>query len=407
MNKRLKYFLLCCVMLLSGCQNSGQHDTSAAVGSSISSAETDNPSSSVMLPETADQVAEQTSEADLAVVEELLNSTDIQKIYYGPAGTLLVHTSDTLYWYDMNNACALAQRPADDWLDVEYYPIEDGFYAVGTLASTEGAEGFSSVTSSTICIFYDRTLQETGRFILNDLGDGVDYVRCAAVSHDGKTIAYCTMDKLYCYDCAADTVRLVLDLNHEQIEANQGLSSISTLVFSPDGDKILFVGSTFSLPVTTGQYSFLTYGCISLDGSNLQNLSFRNFEAGSMAGAAGGYLFFEESMTSALGKVAVVNSSDMEQQVYSLGTASEGESGLFCSQNGDYYATVKLEDDQWFIRIYSQETGKLVTTHVVEETNEEYYYRTPAIYTLDDLGLCIVKLGGFSDIPSKIVAFFL
>ena len=199
----------------------------------------------------------------------------------------------------------------------------------------------------------------------------------------------------------------MLDYSRSQIEVNKGLSSISALAFSPDGSKILFCGNTYSLPIATGQHSFITYGCILLDGDGLQNLTFQNFEAGSVAGVAGGFLFFEESMTSATGKIAVVSGNDMAQKVYPLSTVSEGVSGLFCSQNGDYYATVESETGQWLIRIYSRETGELVTVQAVKETNEEFFYRTPAIYILSDPELCIVKLGGFSDIPSKVVAFSL
>ena len=411
MKKRLKHFPLCWIImlcLLSGCQNSGQFLASNDDMASISPAETETPSAKSAIPsETIAPVTEQNIKADLAVVEALLNSVNIQKIYYGPAGTLLVRTLDTLYWYDINSGYTLAQCPVEDWLAVEYYSIENGCCAVGPLAPDESTEGFSSDVAAPACIFYDETLQEIRRIILNDLGDGVDYVKCAAVSSNGNAIAYCTMDKLYYYDCTSDTLKLVLDFSRSQIEVNKGLSSIATLAFSPDGSEILFGANTYSLPIAIGQHSFLTYGCISLDGGNLQNLSFQNFEAGSMAGMAEGFLFFEESMKSATGNIAVVSSHDMTQKVYSLNTVSEGVSGLFCSQNGDYYATVKSETGQWLIRIYSRETGELVIAKAVKETNEEFFYRTPAIYILDDSELCIVKLGGFSDIPSKVIAFSL
>ena len=133
------------------------------------------------------------------------------------------------------------------------------------------------------------------------MDDGVDYVKCVAISSSGDAIAYCTLDRLYYYDCTSDTLKLVLDYSRSQIEVNKGLSSISALAFSPDGNKILFCGNTYSLPIATGQHSFITYGCILLDGDGLQNLTFQNFEAGSVAGVAGGFLFFEGSMTGGCG----------------------------------------------------------------------------------------------------------
>ena len=128
MKKRWKYFpLLRMIMLclLPGCQNSGQSLAPNDAKVSISPTETDNPSAtSTIPPETSSPTTEQPVKADLVEVEALLNSTNIQKIYYGPAGTLLAHSLDTLYWFDMNSACALAQRPAEDWLVVEYFLTE-------------------------------------------------------------------------------------------------------------------------------------------------------------------------------------------------------------------------------------------------------------------------------------------
>ena len=93
MKKRWKYFpLLWMIMLclLPGCQNSGQSLAPNDAKVSISPTETDNPSAtSTIPPETSSPTTEQPVKADLVEVEALLNSTNIQKIYYGPAGTLL------------------------------------------------------------------------------------------------------------------------------------------------------------------------------------------------------------------------------------------------------------------------------------------------------------------------------
>jgi WD40 repeat protein len=405
MRKRMRQLMLCCLALLcllSGCQGGEVAEESTGV----ESAESDSATSDAVQSGPADQVTEQIEEAKSLVVEGLLDNDDIQKLYYGSVGTLLVQTSDTLYWYDVDSGSIQAQRPADDWLEVTYYPIEKGICAIGTLSSGVNAGGFVS-SGDTLCVFYDQSLQEMETITLNDLVDGVDHIVCAAVSSDGNTIAYSTQDQIYCYDRTTGTLKLVLDVSYDLIERNNGLSNITSLVFSPSGDKLLFCGGTYSLPLTDGQYARITYGCISLDGSGFQNLSFQNFVAGSLAGAASGYLFFEESMASASGKVAVVDGSDMRQQVYSLDSVHEGEAGVFCSQEGNYYATGELGDRQVTIRIYHRETGKLACTQTIEDTNEEYFYRVPTICILDSLNLCVIKLGGFHDIPSKVVMFSL
>lgn len=408
MKKHMGGMILCCLALLCllpGCQDGKVIEES--IGSeSATSAASNSVASEFTQSASANQATEQVKEGELLTVEGFLDSGDIQKIYYGTEGTLLVQTVDTLYWYDVNSGSVLAQRLADNWLDVAFYPVENGFCAIAELSSNENTGGFTS-SSSTLCVFYDEALQEVETITLNNLGDGSDYIKCAAISSDGNTIAYSTQDKLYCYDCTSSSLNMVLDLSYDLIESNNGLSGISSLVFSPSGDKLLYSGSTFSLPITEGQYSYITYGCIALDGSGFQNLPFQDYVAGSMAGAAGGYLFFEESMTFASGKLAVVDSSDMSQKVYSLGSVHEGEAGLFCSQGGEYYATEDVGKNQATIRLYRQDTGELICIQTIDDTNEEFFYRTPTLYILDSLNICIVKLGGFNNIPSKVVMFSL
>ena len=220
-------------------------------------------------------------------------------------------------------------------------------------------------------------------------------------------IAYCTIDKLYCYDRTSSTSKLILNLGYDYIESNSGLSSISAMVFSKEEDSILFCGNTFSLPIMTGQHSFITYGYVALNGSKLENKKFQNFEAGAMVYATSEYLFFEESLNAASGKLSIIDNDNLCQRTYSLNSVREGEAGLFCSQNGGYYATVEMANSQWIVHIYESKDGQLICTQLVDVTEDKFSYRTPAIYILDDLKICIVKLGGFNDIPSEIISFSL
>lgn len=402
--KSVMLYSLALLLLLSSCQGSKVNEGSETVKSAAPTSS----NSTVLEPtqsEPVNQATEQVNEGDHLTVEGFLDSGDIQKIYYGSSGTLLVRTLDTLYWYDVSSGSILAQRPGDDWLRVDYYPIKGGICAIGELSS--GGTGGFVTSDGTLCVFYDEALQETKTITLNDLGDGANHIKCAAVSEDGNIIAYCTTDKLYCYDRTLGTLEMVLDLSYDRIENNHGLFSISSLAFSMPEDKLLFCGSTYSLPLDTGQYSYMTYGSIPLNGSGFQNLSFQDFTAGSMAGAAGGYLFFEESMLSSSGKVAVVDGNDMSQTVYSLGSVHEGEAGVYPSQGGGYFATEELGDNQVTIRVYRRDTGDMICTQTIEDSNEAYFYRIPSIYILDEREVCVVKLGGFNDVPSKVVMFSL
>lgn len=343
--------------------------------------------------------------------ERVLNNGDIKNIYYGSPGTLLLRTSNAIYWYDVGSEKILAQRPMDNWLSVTFYPIDDGFCAIGSLpkslSADENTGSFISSSSDTLCIFYDKAFHEMERITLNNLENGADYISCTALSTSGNMIAYCTIDKLYCYDRTSSTSKLILNLGYDYIESNSGLSSISAMVFSKEEDSILFCGNTFSLPIMTGQHSFITYGYVALNGSKLENKKFQNFEAGAMVYATSEYLFFEESLNAASGKLSIIDNDNLCQRTYSLNSVREGEAGLFCSQNGGYYATVEMANSQWIVHIYESKDGQLICTQLVDVTEDKFSYRTPAIYILDDLKICIVKLGGFNDIPSEIISFSL
>ena len=404
MKKHLRNKILGCIVLLyllTGCHANEPIETSASIPPTGSTANT---------PTISDAIQSDPLETEhiKAAEDGLLSRQDIQRIYYGPTGTLLISTPDTLYWYDAGQDEILAQRPADNWLEAAFYSAGDTLCAIVTAAAGESAGGFtSSLSTDTMCIFFDGMLQEAETFNLSDLEENGNYIRCTAVSSDGNKIAYATLDKLCYYDRASNTLSLVLDLSYENIADNRGLSSISSIVFDPSESRLLFCGSSFTLPLTEGQNSYVTYGCIYLDGTGLQNLPFQGFEAGSLAGSAGGYLIFEESMKSPSGKLAVVNGEDMSQQVYSLGSVKEGTSGLFCSQDGGFYATEEVGANSITLQIYDRVTGQLACTRIFEDANAEYFYRPPAIYIIDSQELCIVKLGGFNEIPSKVVTFSL
>lgn len=404
MKKHLRNTILGCMALLcllTGCYGNEPVETSA-------SAQATDPIVSIPIASNAIQSNPHETENMNVAEEGLLSRSDIQHIYYGSTGTLLISTSDTLYWYDVGRGAILAQRPADNWLEVAFYSAGNTLCAIATSYTGESAGGFvSSSDADTVCIFYDEMLQETETVNLSNLGDNRNYIRCAAVSDDGSKIAYATQDKLYCYDRTSSTVNLILDLSRESMEKNNGLSSISSITFAPSANQLLFCGSSFSLPLTEGQYSYMTYGYIDLDGTGLQNLPFQGFEAGSLAGCAGGYLLFEESMKSASGKLVVVDCKDMSQQIYSLGSVREGTSGLFFSQDGAYYTTEEVGANKITLRFYDRATGQLTCTHTFEDADAEYFYRTPSVYIVDSQNLCIVKLGGFNEIPSKVVTFSL
>lgn len=402
-NHLISIVLGCMVLLcvLAGCQSNESPEVSVSVPST-------NPTINIPVESNAIQSDPVKSNYPKSAEEGILSRQDIQRIYYGPMETLLISTPDTLYWYDVSQDKLLGQRPADNWLEVAFYPVGNTLCAVATVAVEEGTGGFAfSTDAETMCIFFDEKLQEIETVNLSNLGDNRDFIRCAAVSGDGGKIAYATQDKLYCYDRGSDTLGLVLDFSRENMKDNYGLSSISSVSFAPSTNRLLFCGSSFSLPLATGQHSYMTYGGIYLDGTGLQNLPFHDFEAGSMVSSADGYMIFEESMKSASGRLAVIDIEDMSQQIYSLDSVKEGASGLFCSQSGRYYATEEVGANSLTLRVYERATGQLACTHTFEDASAEYFYRTPSVYIIDSQKLCIVKLGGFNEISSKVVMFAL
>lgn len=321
---------------------------------------------------------------------------DVLQIWYGQSKTLLVQKSDGLYWYDVETSDLLAYGAGENWMSVDYYPLDSGFCAIGMLDISAASSGtmMAATGTETTCVFYDETLTEVDRLTVDDLLTDILHVDCAAVSSDGAFIAFTNLeDGLYLYSQETQDVTKLMNIGYEYIEINNGLSSISYLFFDETHDQLIFVGSSSGT---------LTYGHIGFDGVGFENISFEDFDGQGASGYAGGRLFFEENLFSVTGKMAIVDVSTMAQTIYTH-TAAEGNGGLYSSQLGGYFATAVLDKNKAVIRLYKTEDDSLCLEYTIGGENEAHFYRPPSVYTLDDLNLCVVKMGGFSGIPARIV----
>ena len=141
-NHLISIILVCMVLLcvLVGCQSDELPEASVSVP----------PTNPINIPVESNAVQSDSIKSDhpKSVEEGILSRQDIQHIYYGPTKTLLISTPDTLYWYDVSQDKILGQRPADNWLEVAFYPVGNALCAVVTVAVGESTGGFASSTDA-------------------------------------------------------------------------------------------------------------------------------------------------------------------------------------------------------------------------------------------------------------------
>ena len=89
----------------------------------------------------------------------------------------------------------------------------------------------------------------------------------------------------------------------------------------------------------------------------------------------------------------------------SFSASGEGKDGVYGSEQGNYVATAVL-GSSLTVRVYDVDSGKLVATEVIENSDPTYFYRIPRIYLLDGAKTAVVVLGGSIDELDTLVSVF-
>jgi hypothetical protein len=305
----------------------------------------------------------------------------LQSCAYAGNGTLLV-LADKLYLYDAGAASVLATAEAP-LRDFEAQAIDGGYVLSGM-----GADGM-------MAYIYDRSLSLNKEIAVNELLQGdfvVSETGGVAASTDGKKLAFAAMGGLYLYDLESGGLTTLLDAAQNAGTASIGISMLNGAAFAQDNRQLVFYGSGNSIPAVNGEDSFSIYGSIAVDGSGLKLTKPSAYEIEEMQSSAS-RLFFPQTFTQANGTLLWIDRATGNADTLSFSAGSEGEDGVYSSEQGNYVATAVL-DGSLTVRVYDVASGELVATEVIENSDPTYFYRIPRIYLLDGAKTAIVVLGG-------------
>lgn len=316
----------------------------------------------------------------------------LQSCAYAGNGTLFV-LADKLYLYDTAAASVLAATEAP-LREFDVQTIDGGFVLSGM-----GDDGM-------MAYIYDNSLSQNKEIAVNKLlpGDFVVSETGVTASADGKKLAIAAMRGLYLYDLESGSLTTLLDLTQNAGTSSIGIAMVHGLAFTQDNSQLVFYGSGLSIPAVNGEDSFSIYGSIALDGSNLKLTKPSAYDIEEMQRSVS-RLFFPQTFTQANGTLLWLDRRTGGTNTLSFTNSGEGKNGVYSSEQGNYVATAVL-DGSLTVRVYNVDSGELIATEVIENTNSTYFNRIPRIYLLDEAKTAVVLLGGsISELDTLVSTF--
>lgn len=316
----------------------------------------------------------------------------LQDCAYAGNGKLFA-AADKLYLYDTATATVLAtaEKPLRSF-DVQTI---DGGYILSGMSD-------SGMTT----YIYDNSLSLNKKIAVNEIlpEDFVVSETGVAATTDGKKLAIAAFGGLYLYDLEKEKLTTLLDLTKKSGTASIQISSLDGIAFSPDNSQIIFYGRGISIPAKNGENSFSIYGSIAANGSNLKITKPSAYDIEEMQSSTK-RLFFPQIFTKANGTLLWLDRQTGEKKTLSFANKSEGRNGVYSSEQGNYVATAVL-DGSLTIRVYDVNSGKLISTKVIKNSNSAYFNRIPRIYLLDNAKTAVVVLGAsISEVDTLVSTF--
>ena len=324
---------------------------------------------------------------------------------YCAGGSRMIVAADKLYLYDMQKGenIASADISMED-LCVQTYA--DGYFIVGqgtggSNGSFVSSQGGSGITG--YILDKDFTIRDTISFngLLND--DFILQTTGAAISQDGKQIAFGGLQGLYLYDTSSQKVHTILNYSENGRANNMEIVTMDSLAFT--GDKTLtYVGMGIS---SNGGDGVSVYGTVSTDNASLSITKKADYEVDVEEVQKGGNLLvMPQSFNKNNGTLLMLDTASNTEKKITFSGSSEGKDGVFCSEQGKYVATSILGEASVTINIYDTASGNVIHTETVKDNNSTYFQRVPQILILDESGTCIVVLGrGISEVSTLITTF--
>lgn len=383
-NKMLTVYVASLILALSAC------------GMKQPSRETaDNPvgTSAEMAQEVVSNTAQDTTTPTAVTGDPFANADFKGKVHscvYAEESKVMV-LADELYLYDVLNGRTIAKAPTS-LNNFEVSSFAGGYLVSGTAEG--GVTGY----------LYDKKLSNVREIKFYNLikEDIIISEECIAISEDGGTIAITGLKGLYIYNLSTDKVSTLISYGEKAVVNSIEIGTIDSLAFTGT-NELTFTGSGYSVPVKVEDKGFSIYGTIGLDGA-IRITKKASYTVSDLL-TGGNVVMLPQDFTKNNGTLLTVDLKTGKERTYSFSTSREGKDGVFCSINGNYFATAELEDNLT-IRIYETQSGELCHTEVVSNADSTYFYRIPQVLMLDKSRTCIVLLGrGLDEVNTLIKTF--
>lgn len=353
-----------------------------------------------------DRPAIEMAQFEAGTVKDPAFSGKVSGCYYA-GGSRIIVAADKLYLYDIQKGKNIASADISmEDLCVQTYA--DGYFIVGQ--GTGGSSDGSFVTSQSsggingYILNKDFTIQDTIFFngLLSD--DLILQTTGAAISQDGKQVAFGGLQGLYLYDTSSQKVREVLNYSENGRADNMKIGTMDSLAFAGDS-TLAYVGT--ATDASKGGDGFSVYGMVSIDSAKLTIAKKAGYQVASDEVQKGGdLLIMPQSFNRNNGTLLMFDTAANTEKTMSFSARGEGKDGVFCSDQGKYVATSVLGRSSVTINVYDTASGKVIHTETVKDSDSTYFLRIPQILLLDESGTCIVVLGrGIGEVDTLITTF--
>lgn len=301
--------------------------------------------------------------------------------------------ADELHLYDTQLGKVTASTEVS-MRDIVVQPFNDGYLIIGLGDDGVNAYLCSADFSKKEDLKLYGLLSED--FILSPYG--VD------ISEDGKMLVIAGFRGLYLYDVKSGKLSTLLAVDDNAKSNNMKISTIEQLCFINRDTELAFVGLGRQLPATNSTDDQHIYGTISIDGGRLTITKPASYTVAELL-VGGDMLMMPQGFDRNNGTLLVMDTRTGKETFVPFSTSAEGSDGIYCSEQGNYFATAVLGSDLT-IRIYETKTGNLVHTETITHSDSVYFNRIPRVTILDDPKYCIVLLGAsMSDVDTVSVTF--
>lgn len=317
--------------------------------------------------------------------------------------------ADEMYLYSLGDSSVKASVSYQSSRDIKILSLNGGYalitYETGDKSSNNNGGGAmmggntSSQNGGYNCYLYDENLN-----LINtvSVGNQILGTEVITVSHDGKKIAYSGAfeTSIMVIDVSTGQTSQVIDLKN----TNSGILALEYLMFSADNSTLGFKGQLEN-PIV-GEQSLPTYGSVGIDGSNANNYTSNDYAIGDGSVMAGSTLLLPEDARILTGRIKLFDTSTAKTSLVNLKSTKETDGKAFISDNGNYFATGELKNNNSFVvRIYSID-GTLLNTATIDNMGEEYFYRGSKVVISENSRTAIISLANWNtDVNTNMYTF--